>query len=71
MGVFTQRPEEPSPWAALPSEPERAETEAERPLPHLPASPADPALLLGGLGQSVSVPLSAQQEPTAEDSAST
>jgi hypothetical protein len=30
MGLFTKRPEEPVDWAGLPSEPERAETAAER-----------------------------------------
>ena len=43
MGLFSQRPEEPTEWAGLPSEPARAESSAER-LPD--AAPVD----LGGLG---------------------
>jgi hypothetical protein len=43
MGLFSQRPEEPTEWAGLPSEPARAESSAER-LPD--AAPID----LGGLG---------------------
>lgn len=30
MGLFSQRPEEPTEWAGLPSEPARVETTAER-----------------------------------------
>jgi hypothetical protein len=30
MGLFSQRPEEPTEWAGLPSEPARAESAAER-----------------------------------------
>ncbi|KAF2412549.1 hypothetical protein B1729_14685 [Microbacterium sp. B35-04] len=43
MGLFSQRPEEPTEWAGLPSEPARTESGAER-LPD--AAPID----LGGLG---------------------
>lgn len=45
MGLFSQRPEEPTEWAGLPSEPSRHETAAER-LPD--ASAVD----LGGLSAS-------------------
>ncbi|MFT4219854.1 MAG: hypothetical protein QM611_04990 [Microbacterium sp.] len=30
MGLFTERPEEPTEWAGLPSEPARPQTQAER-----------------------------------------
>lgn len=30
MGLFMQRPEEPSEWAGIPSDPDRAENAAER-----------------------------------------
>jgi hypothetical protein len=43
MGLFSQLPEEPTEWAGLPSEPERAESSAER-LPD--SAPVD----VGGLG---------------------
>ncbi|WP_341998520.1 hypothetical protein MRBLWH7_000314 [Microbacterium sp. LWH7-1.2] len=43
MGLFSTSPEEPTEWAGLPSEPARAETQAER-LTH--AATVDP----GGLG---------------------
>ncbi len=58
MGLFTQRPEEPSEWAGLPAEPQRPRSGAEM----LPAGPppGDPADLLGlgGGVSSVSIPLS-------------
>lgn len=37
MGLFTQRPEEPTEWAGLPSEPEDARSAAEL----LPEAPPD------------------------------
>jgi hypothetical protein len=43
MGLFSQRPEEPTEWAGLPSEPARVESSADR-LPE--AAPVD----LGDLG---------------------
>lgn len=49
MGLFTQRPEEPSEWTGLPSEPARPTSGAEL----LPDEPplADPAAaMLGGTG---------------------
>ncbi|GAA2012270.1 hypothetical protein [Microbacterium ulmi] len=49
MGLFTPRPEEPSEWAGLPSEPDRPESTAER-LPD--AAPADVGLI-GLLGEGV------------------
>lgn len=57
MGLFTQRPEEPSEWAGLPSEPIRPRSGAE-----LLPDDAPPVDALGGLlGQagvsSISIPL--------------
>ncbi|MBW9118522.1 hypothetical protein JNB63_00245 [Microbacterium trichothecenolyticum] len=43
MGLFSKLPEEPAEWAGLPSEPARAETQAER---LTDAAAVDP----GGLG---------------------
>lgn len=43
MGLFSQRPEEPTEWAGLPSEPARPESSAER-------LPDAAAVDLGGLG---------------------
>ncbi len=43
MGLFSKLPEEPVEWAGLPSEPSRAESEAER----LTSAPSSD---LGGLG---------------------
>ena len=45
MGLFVQRPEEPAEWAGIPSEPERAETAAER---LADAASVDLGLLGGG-----------------------
>lgn len=64
MGLFTQRPEEPSEWAGLPSEPVRRKSNAEL-LPDEPPA-ADPAgdLLGGGGIASISIPLAG---PTATE----
>jgi hypothetical protein len=46
MGLFSKLPEEPVEWAGLPSEPSRAESEAER----LTSAPSSDLGALGGLG---------------------
>ncbi|WP_314456592.1 hypothetical protein [uncultured Microbacterium sp.] len=46
MGLFVQRPEEPSEWAGLPGEPARPQTEAEL-LPDDDRPAASPTGLLG------------------------
>ncbi|MBS1697796.1 MAG: hypothetical protein JST25_05255 [Actinobacteria bacterium] len=54
MGMFTQKPEEPSPWAALPGEPlDRDETDL------LPAPPSADPLGLGPTtsAASIAIPL--------------
>ncbi|MDR6166232.1 hypothetical protein QE367_000436 [Microbacterium paludicola] len=68
MGLFMQRPEEPSEWAGLPSEPVRRKSNAEL-LPDEPP-PADPAgdLLGGGGIASISIPLAVPIAAEAEDS---
>lgn len=44
MGIFATRPEEPFEWAGIPSEPERAQSGAERlATPVVDASGLDPA----------------------------
>lgn len=48
MGIFSTRPEEPTEWAGLPSEPERVRSGAEA-LPE----PIDSADSLGLLGSSI------------------
>lgn len=67
MGLFTQRPEEPSEWAGLPSEPARPTSGAEL----LPDEPplADPAAaILGGTGiSSVAIALSVPVAPERAD----
>ena len=67
MGLFTQRPEEPSDWAGLPSEPARPTSGAEL----LPDEPplADPAAaILGGTGiSSVAIALSVPAAPERAD----
>jgi len=60
MGLFASRPEDPFEWAGLPSEPLRAQTEAER----LDPTPVDPFSLTAGTDvSSVAVPV----EPATED----
>lgn len=57
MGLFMQRPEEPSEWAGLPSEPIRPKSGAELLRDEPP--PVDPLgdLLGGGTTSSVSIPV--------------
>jgi hypothetical protein len=55
MGQFTTRPEEPTEWAGLPSEPIQSRPAAESPL--APVSSADSLALLGTTIESVSIPL--------------
>ncbi|QLD10302.1 hypothetical protein [Microbacterium oleivorans] len=55
MGLFTQRPEEPSEWAGLPSEPVRPRSGAEL-LPDV-APPADALGGLLGQGGVASIPI--------------
>ena len=76
MGQFTARPEEPTEWAGLPSEPIEARSEAESLAP--PAGSAD-SLLLGTAIESVVIPVlpaveiadgesdSADADPPADD----
>ncbi|BDV30963.1 hypothetical protein [Microbacterium terricola] len=61
MGLFTQRPEEPTEWAGLPSEPLRPRSLADQ----LPEAPDDDALGLvtGDAVQSISIPLPAPANP--------
>lgn len=61
MGLFSQRPEEPTEWAGLPSEPARPETTAER-LPDASAVDLDGLgsgdLMLGaGTVESIVIPV--------------
>ncbi|MGX1701725.1 hypothetical protein [Microbacterium sp. NPDC055357] len=58
MGLFQQRPEEPTEWAGLPSEPAKAQP----PAAHLDASTSLDSLgLAPGSTASVSVPLPAPE----------
>ena len=64
MGLFVQRPEEPSEWAGLPGEPVRQRSRAEM-LPDDEGPEASPAGLLGLVDTpvaSIEIPV-----PTAED----
>ncbi|MCW2164786.1 hypothetical protein B0I12_001921 [Microbacterium hydrothermale] len=64
MGLFVQRPEEPSEWAGLPGEPVRARTAAEM-LPDDDQPDASPAALLGlvdGSVASIEVPIPSPSE---------
>lgn len=68
MGLFVQRPEEPSEWAGLPGEPARPRTRAEL----LPGEdqPASPDVLLGLDGAattSVVIPLDVPGDAAAGD----
>ncbi|MFS0714843.1 hypothetical protein ABC195_13270 [Microbacterium sp. 2P01SA-2] len=67
MGLFMQRPEEPSEWAGLPSEPLRRKSNAEL-LPD-EAPLADPAgVPFGGVGiSSVGIPIDISAVPEAAD----
>ncbi len=72
MGLFTQRPQEPSAWAALPGEPLRPTSPAER-LPE--ESPGLDGLGPGGLGmddgavESISIPVAPAPEQPGADGA--
>lgn len=55
MGLFAHRPEEPTEWAGLPSEPERTESAAERLADAVPASDAL-GILVGGPVESIVIP---------------
>ena len=64
MGLFVQRPEEPSEWAGLPGEPARARTRAEL-LPDDARPAASPTDLLGLGGTSTTsleIPVNAPAE---------
>ncbi|MDD7962667.1 hypothetical protein [Microbacterium thalli] len=64
MGLFMQRPEEPSEWAGLPSEPVRRKSDAEL-LPDEPPAAAPAGDLLGGGGiASIAIPITI---PTARE----
>lgn len=59
MGLFVQRPEEPSEWAGLPGEPRRPQSRAEV-LPEDDGLESSPAGLLGaaeGRLSSIAIPL--------------
>lgn len=57
MGLFTQRPEEPSEWAGLPSEPIRPKSGAELLSDEAPPADALGSLLGRGGVSSISIPL--------------
>jgi len=60
MGLFAHRPEEPTDWAGIPSEPERDESVAER-LPDAPA--VIRSTWIGGEpGTSISIPLAPEPD---------
>lgn len=65
MGMFTQRPEEPTEWAGLPSEPARPTSAAER---LDDAAPVDLGLMpdAGGAVESIAIPV-AVPDPEADD----
>lgn len=54
MGLFVQRPEEPAEWAGIPSEPERAQSAAER---LADAAAVDLGLLGDGAVESIVIPV--------------
>lgn len=68
MGLFTQRPEDPSEWAGLPSEPHRPRSDAEL-LPDAPPV-ADPGTaVLGGIPgvTSISIPVDPEGVATSDE----
>lgn len=76
MGLFSQRPEEPTEWAGLPSEPARRETAAERltdaPAVDLGSLGASDLAFGGGTVESIVIPVApvieiAQSQETGED----
>ncbi|WP_270352769.1 hypothetical protein [Microbacterium testaceum] len=69
MGLFVQRPEEPSEWAGLPGEPVRPRSHAEE-LPDDAAPEASPVSLLGLVDApvtSVQVPVQTPEPPATAD----
>lgn len=72
MGIFAQRPEEPTEWAGLPGEPRRPRSRAEM-LPEDEVMSASPADLLG-VGEahlsSISIPLEVEG-PSTDDGGET
>ncbi|WP_298872222.1 hypothetical protein [uncultured Microbacterium sp.] len=69
MGLFVQRPEEPSEWAGLPGEPVRPRSRAEV-LPDEEGLETSPAGLLGLLDApvaSIEVPVVPTDDPSARD----
>jgi hypothetical protein len=54
MGLFQQRPEEPTQWAGIPSDPARAESTAER-LPNVAPIRAGDDLFPGDATASISI----------------
>lgn len=64
MGLFQHRPEEPTEWAGLPSEPLEPESAVER----LDTAPVDPFALNFSSATSVVVPV-APWAPEAQDAA--
>ncbi|CAN3702217.1 hypothetical protein MMX123_02230 [Microbacterium sp. MM2322] len=69
MGLFVQRPEEPSEWAGLPGEPQRPRSRAEVLPDDAPLDVASPALL--GLGEtsisSIEIPVTAVDDSTSPE----
>lgn len=64
MGLFQHRPEDPTEWAGLPSEPLDDESVAERLPDAAPVDTALTALFGGGAATSVIVPLADDHPPT-------
>ncbi|MDN3494726.1 hypothetical protein QL996_02190 [Planococcus sp. APC 4015] len=58
MGLFQQRPEEPTEWAGIPSDPARAETAAERLAEGAPIRAGDGLFTDGATVESVVIPVS-------------
>jgi hypothetical protein len=68
MGQFTVRPEEPTEWAGLPSEPAEARPAAESLA--APAESADTLAFLGGAVESIAIPLAPSVDVASTVSAS-
>lgn len=59
MGLFTQRPEEPTEWAGLPAEPERARSGAEvLPMDGTDSWQPDLTAVTGASSASIEIPVS-------------
>ncbi len=69
MGLFAQRPEEPTEWAGLPSEPARPESAAEKLADAAPQVDAL-GLMTGGAVESIVIPVAPvveiAQEPVSD-----